>query len=176
MTIEQLIAGLGEHPFVLILLLLAVPVAAWGLVLWHGAGRGDLRPWRYLHSALLHLAVFPGVLALLLVGYQLFIRGGDLLSVNLLVYFLPPVTMGLTMAGIRRATDFEHLPGFGRLRGFMVTVAVAFALALLVMKTGIRLFFFARIWTFLVFVAILYALLRWGLRAMVRSRRSPPRR
>jgi hypothetical protein len=176
MTIEKLIESLGSHPGMVAGVLLAVPLLAWGLVLWHGAGRGDLKPWRYLHSALLHVAVFPGVFSILLIAYQLFMRGGDLLAVNAVVYYLPPATMAAALAGIRRATEFEHLPGFGRLRGFVVAVVCAFLLAWGMMRIGIRLFFFSSIWTFFILVALLYALLRWGLAQVVRSRRLPPDR
>ena len=174
MTIEQLIERLADYPLAVAGVMLAVPVLAWLLVLTHGAGRGDLKPWRYVHSILLHLAVFPGVFALLLLGYQLFMRPGDLLALNLLVYVLPPVCMGVSLMGIRRATAFEHLPGSGRLRGFVVTAGLSFALCLLVMKFRVGLFFFSSIWMFLILVAILYALLRGGLRAMTRGRRRPP--
>jgi hypothetical protein len=170
MTMETLIEGLASHPSLVAGFLLAVPLLVWGLVVWHGAGRGDLRPWRYLHAVLLHVAVFPGVLALLLLGYQLFMRRGDLLGLPLVVYYLPPVAMGAALMGIRRATALEHLPGFGRLRGFVVAVVAAFLLAWGMMRTGIRLFFFSSIWTFFLLVAILYACLRWGLRKLSRQR------
>ena len=174
MTIEQLIEHLADYPLAVAGPILAVPALAWLLVAVHGAGRGDLKPWRYAHAVLLHLAVFPGVLALLLLGYQLFMRPGNLLALNLLIYVLPPVCMGVALAGIRRATSFEHLPGSGRLRGFVVTTGISFALCLLVMKLRVGLFFFSSIWMFLIFVAILYALLRGGLRAMTRRRRQTP--
>jgi high-affinity Fe2+/Pb2+ permease len=84
--------------------------------------------------------------------------------------------MAATLLAIRRATAFEHLPGFGRLRGFVIAIIAAFLLAWGMMRTGIRLFFFSSIWMFFLLVAILYALLRWGLRELSRPRRSPPGR
>jgi len=173
-TIAQLIEALASHPALVGGLLSIPPLAAWILVAVHGPGRGDLRPWRYLHAVLLHASVFPGVLALLLLGYELLMRRGDLLALDVVVCFYPPVAMALTLAGIRRATAFEHLPGAGRLRGFITSVAVAFLLALIAMRTGIRLIFFQSVWMFVIFVAILYAFLRWGLRATFQGRRPPP--
>lgn len=173
MTIAQLIEGLAQHPVLVGTVLSLPPVLAWVLLLVHGAGRGDLKPWRYVHAVLLHATVFPGVLALLLLGYELLMRRGDLLALNLIVCFYPPVAMALALAGIRRATAFEHLPGAGRLRGFVISVVAAFFLALVAMRTAIRLIFFQSVWMFLVFVAILYAFLRWGLRAAFQGRQPP---
>ena len=174
MTIEQLIEHLGSSPAAVAAVLLATPALAWLLLAAHGAGRGDLRPWRYAHAVLLHLAVLPGMLALLLLGYQLAVHPERLLSLDLLVYVLPPLAMALALAGIRRATAFERLPGAGRLRGLATAAAASFAIALLFLKTGVRLFFLGSAWAFLACAVLLYVLLRGGLRVIAGRRRHTP--
>ncbi|MCK5803905.1 MAG: hypothetical protein KAI66_13790 [Lentisphaeria bacterium] len=171
MSIEDLIQKLGSHP-VLLLCALAFPVAtAFLLPRLHKPGQGETGVWRYLYSILIHYATFPGVLACVLTGYQLFIQRGNLLSVNLLVYFLPIGVMMATLFLVTRAVDLDRIPGFDRLSGFVTTIAIAFTIALVILKLRIGLLFFSSIWTFLLLAAILYGLFRAGLRTMARGKR-----
>lgn len=75
-----------------------------------------------MFSVLIYLASLPGVFALVLVSYTLFILRGNLLEVNLLVYALPIMSMFGVYWAISRVTNFKYLPGFDRLSGLLVII------------------------------------------------------
>ena len=68
----------------------------------------------------------------------------------------------LTLLLARRNVDFDEVPGFDRLFGLMVVLAITFVLVLGIAKTRIWLFFGASIFTLALLVAVLIGLLMWG--------------
>ncbi|MEM7352705.1 MAG: hypothetical protein AAF657_18035, partial [Acidobacteriota bacterium] len=97
--------------------------------------------------------------------------GANLLDLDLLVFFLPPLSMVATLALIGRRVDFEDVPGFDRLFGLMMMIGVSFLLALAVQKTRIWIFFGASITSLFVFAVIAFLILRWASRMAFGSRR-----
>jgi len=81
-------------------------------------------PRAYLFSGLIYLASLPGVSALMLVSYTLFILRGNLLEVNILLYVLPIVSMFGVYGAIARVANFNNLPGFDRLSGLLIIIAL----------------------------------------------------
>ena len=76
-----------------------------------------------------------------MLGYALFFTSENLLDVNALVYILPVVSMGLTLALVGRNVRFERIPGFGRLGGLMLILGLTFGMVLALHKTRIWLVF-----------------------------------
>ena len=173
MTLRELIQLIGDRPFVLSSILAFSPLASWLIGRLHGRGNGGRSPWRYLYSAIVYLTCMPGILASVLTGYALFFRNDNLLDVNVLVYILPVVSMTITLFVIRNSVDFDEIPGFDRLSGLMVMIAVSFAVALAVTKTRIWLFFGGSIGTLVVVCAGVFALLKWGAYMFFRRRDEP---
>ncbi|MEM7354048.1 MAG: hypothetical protein AAF657_24815, partial [Acidobacteriota bacterium] len=119
MTLRQLIEIVGEQPWVLVGVFSALPVAAWLTGRLQPAGAGGTPPWRSIYAVLVYLACVPGVVAVVLVALHLSFSGANLLDLDLLVFFLPPLSMVATLALIGRRVDFEDVPGFDRLFGLM---------------------------------------------------------
>jgi len=58
-------------------------------------------------GATVYLVCIPGLLASVLTSYSLFFRHADLLNVNLAVYFLPIISMIVTLILIHKTVNFE---------------------------------------------------------------------
>lgn len=161
MTINDLIAAASQYPLAIVLLLGPLPVFAWllGRV---SAGAATETPWRNLYSVLVYAACIPGIMAAVLTAYSLFFTRTNLLQVNILVYLLPIVVMIATLALIGRKVDFDSIPGFDRLSGLMLVLAISFAVALFIVKSRIWLFFGSSIMTLLLVAIAAFFLLRWG--------------
>ena len=79
-----------------------------------------LRVVDYFLSIIIYFSAIPGMFSSVLLFYSLFIAQHDLLDVDILIYFLPIFSMVTVFYLIGRKTDFELLPGFGRLSGLML--------------------------------------------------------
>ncbi len=171
MTLRELIDLIGGHPLRLLLGFTALPLLAWVFGRLHGRGQGGGAPWRYLYSILVYLACIPGMLSAVLTAYALFFTHENLLDLNALVFLLPIVSMAATLALIGSAVRFEQVPGFDRLSGLMLTLAVSFGVALALSRTRIWLVFGAPLAALLGIGLAVFVLLRLGTHLMTRGRR-----
>ena len=152
MTARQLLEALSAQPLVLAGALAIAPLLALFLGLMHTRGSGNEAPWKYLYSLLVYAACVPGMGAAVLTAYSLFFTHENLLDRDLLVYLLPIVAMGLTLAAIGARADFRRLPGFDRLSGLMVLIGVTFVIVLAVSRTRIGLLFGGSLWMIGLFI------------------------
>ena len=173
MTTRDLIHHADQHPVALAVALAAPPVAAWVVGRLHNRGQGGTEPWNYFYAVLVYLACVPGIFAGVLTGYTLFFSRENLLDTNLLVYFLPIVSMILTLVLIRKNVAFDEVPGFDRLSGLMVMVGCSFAIALAIQKTKIWILFGGSIERLLLLAAGIFGLLKWGAYMLFRRRDEP---
>ena len=173
MTTRELIQLAGQHSWTLVAVFVVPPVAAWLLGQMHERGRGGVAPWKYLYAGLVYLACVPGMFAGVITAYTLFISRENLLDANLLVYFLPLVSMVATLIFIRKSVSFDEVPGFDRLSGLMVMVGCSFAVALAIQKTNIWIFFGGSIEKLFLLAAGVFALLKWGTDTLFRRRDEP---
>lgn len=175
MTIRDLIDLAGQHPLVLLVAFLAPPLAAWLLGLMHPRGQGGTAPWKYFSAVLVYLTCVPGMFAGVITAYTLFFSRENLLDANLLVYFLPILSMVATLVFIRRNVPFDQVPGFDRLSGLMAMVGCSFAIALVIQKTNIWVFFGGSIEKLFILAAGVFALLKWGTSMLFRRGDEPKR-
>ena len=141
MTLRELLDLAGGQTTILLILFGAMPVLALVMGLMHGKGRGGLMPWRCAYAFIVYAVCVPGMFAAVVLGYALFFTSENLLDVNALVYILPVVSMGLTLALVGRNVRFERIPGFGRLGGLMLILGLTFGMVLALHKTRIWLVF-----------------------------------
>jgi len=162
MTTRELIQLAGQHPLVLSGYFVAPPALAFVLGRVHGPSKGGLSPWKYVYSILIYVVCVPGLLAAVLTCYTLFFSRENLLDVNLLVYFLPIVSMVVTLVFIHKKVSFDEVPGFNRLSGLMVMIGCSFTVALAISKLQIFLFFGASFERFLLLALGIFGLIKWG--------------
>lgn len=173
MTIENLINLANGHLLALVLFFLAPPVIAWICGALHGSGNGGNAPWKYIYSVLVYLVCIPGLLASVLTAYQLFFQHADLLKVNIAVYFLPIISMIVTLIFIHKTVNFENVPGFDRISGLMVMIGCSFVFALAIDKTRLWVMFHGSIAMLFALAAGVFALLKWGTYMLFRRREEP---
>ena len=173
MTIRDLIHLSDQHSFMLTGAFIAPPVIAWLLGRLHERGKGGAAPWKYIYAALVYLVCVPGLFAAVITAYTLFFSHENLLDASLLVYFLPVVSLIVTLIFIRKNVSFDDVPGFDRLSGLMVMVGCSFVIALVIQKTRIWVFFGGSIEKLFLLAAGVFALLKWGTYMLFRRRDEP---
>ena len=173
MTTRDLIQLAGQHPLVLVVAFVVPPLLAWLLGQMHDRRHGGEAPWKYFYAVLVYLACVPGMFSGVITAYTLFFSRENLLDANLLVYFLPIVSMIATLIFIRKNVSFDDVPGFDRLSGLMVMVGCSFAIALAIQKTRIWIFFGGSIEKLFLLAAGIFALLKWGSYMLFRRRDEP---
>jgi len=176
MSARELLDLAGRHPAALLALGLLPPIAALVLGWIHGRGGGAGSPWRYIYALLVYASCVPGVGAAVVTAYTLFFTRENLLDKNLLVYGLPIVSMALTLGLIRKNVAFDDVPGFDRLSGLLTLIAVTFVVLLAIRKTFVGVIFVGSIAKLAVLAALVFALLRWGTRALLRRGDEPRQR
>jgi len=173
MTTRELMQQADQHPLVLAAVFVAVPVVVWLLGQMHQKGKGGEAPWNYVYSVLVYLACVPGMFAAVISGYVLFFSRENFLDMSLLASVLPIVSMVVTLVLVRKNVPFDQVPGFNRLSGLMVMIGCSFAIALVIQKTNIWIFFGGSIERLLILAAGVFALLKWGTHALFRDRDEP---
>ncbi len=173
MTTRDLIHQAGQHPVALAVALATPPLVALLVGRLHDRGRGGAGPWKYLYAVLVYLACVPGMFAGVLTAYTLFFSRENLLDTNLLVYFLPIVSMIITLVLIRKNVAFDEVPGFDRLSGLMVMVGCSFAIALAIQKTRVWIFFGGSIERLFILAAGIFGLMKWGAYMLFRRSDEP---
>jgi hypothetical protein len=173
MTTRDLILQADQHPVALAGALAAPPLVAWVVGRLHNRGQGGAAPWKYLYAVLVYFACVPGMFSGVLTAYTLFFSRENLLDTNLLVYFLPMVSMIVTLVIIRQNVAFDEVPGFDRLSGLMVMVGCSFAIALAIQKTKIWIFFGGSIERLFMLAAGIFGLLKWAAYVLFRRPDEP---
>ena len=173
MTTRDLIYQADQHPVALAVALAAPPLFSMVVGWLHSRGQGGAEPWNYSYAVLVYLACVPGMFASVLTAYTLFFSRENLLDTNLLVYFLPIVSMIVTLVLIRKNVAFDEVPGFDRLSGLMVMVGCSFAIALAIQKTKIWILFGGSIERLFILAAGIFGLLKWGAYVLFRRRDEP---
>jgi hypothetical protein len=139
MTLRDFFNYLGENPLLILAYFLFVPFTAL-LAGWLSRGEGHLSPWKYLYALLIYMVCIPGIFAVAFSVYLFLFESSSIMNANMLVQVLPILSMVLTLAIIRRAVDFDLIPGFDRISSLMLLIAAVFGLMYLLNRTHIVAF------------------------------------
>ena len=131
-------------------------------------GRGEIAdsPLRYIYSLIVYAATLPGMLALAACIHLFFFDGGNFMEVNIFIYFLPIVLMGITLSLMSRFVRLSKVPGFGQITGLLMVAGVLGLTLFFLKRTYIGIIFFGSIWTLLGFFGILVVLFVVGSRLL----------
>jgi len=106
-------------------------------------------------------------------AYSLFFSRENLLDVSLLVYFVPIISMIVTLVVIRKHVSFDDVPGFDRLSGLMIMIGCTFAVVMAIDKTRIFIWFGGSIEKLFMLAAGVFGLIKWGAYMLFRSGDEP---
>jgi hypothetical protein len=174
MTIESLIQNISDiETWILLIWFSAPPVAVWIIGRVRGREHGAAPPWNYVYSFFVYLVCIPGMFSCVLTGYAMFFVRQNLLLVNFFVYFFPVLCMILTLVIVRKQVNWNELPGVDRLYALMILIAVSFGMALAIYKSRVWIFFGGTIASLLILVVFFFALLKWGMYMLFRSKDEP---
>lgn len=162
MTTRDLFLWLDGHTWLLAVCLLLPPLLAFVLRLSIPRQRSESSYWRYIYSGLIYATTVPGILSMVVTGYIFFFTRESLLDVNLVTYVLPIVAMLVTLQVIARSVSLERIPGFRRLSGLMVLLAVSFVIVLIISKMRVWLVFGGSIFLFIILAVLVFGVLRWS--------------
>ncbi len=112
------------------------------------------------------LTMIPGIFYCVVLAYLLVFARADLMQLPFFT-FLPPLWMAVSLYLYRQLVDFDYVPGFTRLSGLALFVAVVFAAAFLLAQLRIiAVFWLSPKWLFPI-VALFYIGWRLAVRRML---------
>ena len=162
MTPREWIDWLGHQQLWAGAWLVALPALALLLGLVHRRGAGNDAPWKYFYSVVVYATCIPGIFGAVVTLYMMLFAGENLLDVNALVTLGPIVSMAIALAIAGRNVEFGPLPGFGRLSGLMVVLALTFGILFALSRTRIFLAFGGSMALLGVVGVFVFGLLKWG--------------
>ncbi|WP_018693125.1 hypothetical protein [Algicola sagamiensis] len=159
MSINELIREASKFQTEVIIFFVALPVLTFLLLLVYKQKErhhiGD-----YVLSILIYLVSIPGCFSFALVFYNLLILKGNILNVDLVIYFLPLISMLTVFGLIARKTDFLHLPGFGRLSGLLLMMVLTCIVLFVLHRMHFFVGFFASIESLAVIAIAIFILFK----------------
>lgn len=170
MTLRDLIQMAEANAHIWGSFFFGLPLIALLLSLFKPPSRGL---WAWFYSLLVYVTVIPGMGSAVLVAYEFFFTRDNLLDVNVWVYFVPLLSMVTTLAILKKAVNFSEVPGFMRLSGLMVIVALSFVIMIFLKRLFFGIFFTGSFANLLVLGLFVFALLQWGAYMLFRSPKEP---
>ncbi|GAB3759746.1 hypothetical protein [Spirosoma pomorum] len=128
MTLREVFQSLSGHPFLLFVLLMAVPTGAFFVNSLSGTTAESIWKWRYTYAVLIYLACIPGIFAVTLNIYLFLFERQSVWDTNLMMQVLPILTMVATLYLIRQEIPFDYVPGFDQLSSFLMLIAALIGL------------------------------------------------
>jgi hypothetical protein len=170
MTLQDLFDQIGQNPSLIIGFFVGLPIFTFVALLFSKHESYDV-PWRYLYSGVIYAACIPGMFAITLIIYTFLFEGKSLLNVNFFVYFLPIFSMIVTLLILRSKLDIKRIPGFDELSGFLMMIAAAFIVVLLIQKTRIWVVFHGSVIYLIGLFVILFLVFKMGWSRLMTKKR-----
>lgn len=101
---------------------LILPFTAW-VVGMAADGSRDVKFWSYIYAILVYAVCIPGIFAVTLNIYLFLFERQSIWQANIVLQFLPIISMGITLILIKSKIPFSLIPGFGKLSGFLTLIA-----------------------------------------------------
>lgn len=162
MTLGEFFELCSNNPALVISYFVAIPAIAF-LAMLLSRGKGSESPWKYLYAVLIYLVCVPGIFALTLNAYLFLFENLRVLDTNLYTQVLPVLSMIATIWIITKSTSLDNVPGFDKLAGLLILIAVIFILMWILDKTRILTFTYIPFTYVVLILAGLLLLGRWGL-------------
>jgi len=162
MTLQQLFDTMAGNPMPVIIYFVMLPLTAFIVGLVTDDNEGYESPWKYLYSTIIYLVCLPGIFAVTMCIYHLLIDQKSFLQLNVLAYFLPILSMIVTLLIISKNVEIQYIPGFDKIGGLSMVIAATFITILIIQKTRIWIFFSGSVSHLGFLFLILFVVFKWG--------------
>jgi hypothetical protein len=166
MTLSEFFDYLGANPTLVLAYFILPPLTAL-MAGWMGRGEGGQSPWKYLYMVLVYLVCIPGIFAAALSIYLFLFERGSIMNTNMYTQVLPLLSMVGTLVLIRRNTDFDAIPGFGKLSSLMLMIGAVFFLMYLLDRTHLIAFVRVHVAYLIAIVLGMLLLFRFALKKFI---------
>lgn len=163
MTLTDFLTFLSTHPAQVVFYFSIVPFAAL-LAGWMERAEAHLPPWNYLYTTMLYMVAIPAIGSVALMAYRWLFERTSIMEADLLLHVLPVVSFVVTVLIVRRQVALRGLPGFGRLGGMLLMIAVTLVVLWAIDRTRIVVFSLLKIQYLVAAFLGLLLLLRTGWR------------
>lgn len=163
MTLQELFDLMAAHPTPVLLYFFLLPIGALGIGYLTDRRAGQSSPWKYAYGTLVYLACLPGIFAITMCLYHLFIDRRSFLQLNILAYFLPIFVMFATTLIINKNVNVKKIPGFDKISGLSMIIAASFITILIIQKTRIWIFIGGSMTHLLGLFVVLFIVFRFGM-------------
>ncbi|EZH73529.1 hypothetical protein ATO12_16460 [Aquimarina atlantica] len=154
MTVQDFIHWFSNHPNIILgYFMVIIAISLIGLLFVNQ--KNFTPPITYLYGILVYAITIPGVLALILILYSFFFLKTNLLQVDLITYFVPLISMVVTLIIINKTVPMSRIPGFKRLSGLFIIVLITFIITYVLQRMFFGVFFVGKIQYLVVFFLIL---------------------
>lgn len=168
MTLQDIFDNIAENPTFVIVYFIAIPILT-ALFAWIGHGEANKSPWKYIYSALIYLSAVPGIFAVTISIYTFLFARVSFLDVNVLVYFLPVISMLATFMILTKVVNLDEIPGFGKLSGLLMTIAAIILVMFILDRTRIIAFVMIPVQYLILIMVLLFFMFRIGMKKVMNS-------
>jgi len=139
MTLGEFFNLLSANPSYIVAYFFLIPITALiGTII--GKGEEQETVWKYFYSILIYLVAIPGIFAITLSVYLFFFEKRSVFQTDMYTQILPVLSMIATLLVIKRTVKLDSIPGFGKISGLVMMVAVALITMWFLEKTHILVF------------------------------------
>jgi len=143
MSIQDIMNSFGANPTLLLSYFIALAVLALiGLLIFNNENFKS--PINYMYSVLIYAVSIPGLLAFMLLVYQIFFLKGNLLEVDFVSHFVPILFMIGILAIVNRTVDMDRIPGFRKLPALFLIIIITMMVTYFMQKMFFGVFFIGR--------------------------------
>jgi hypothetical protein len=122
MTLSQLFNAISQNPWPAVVYFIILPLTAW-VVGQVAHGSRDVKFWSLIYSIIVYAVCIPGIFAVTLNIYLFLFERQSIWQANVVLQFLPVISMAITLMLIKSKIPFSLIPGFGKLSGFLTLIA-----------------------------------------------------
>jgi len=158
MSIQSIIEFLGNHQIAVLIYFISVTLISFVAV--KMVNKENFGILKYLFCALVYAVTIPGVLAIFLTLYALLFLRANFLNLDLLVFILPIVVMGISLFFLNKKIHMKQVPGFDKLSSLIIIIAITFGLIFLIQKMFIGIIFFSGFMPIVVLFVIIFVVLK----------------
>jgi hypothetical protein len=153
MTLQNLLEWATQDKIAVIFIFFIIPLLTMAMNRLF-EGQGDESPYNYGYSILVYASATAGLLSGAVWLYSMLFEDKSLWELDPFVYYLPMISMIITLVLVKQNADLKKLPWFGELYELLAMIFITFWVILLIMK--MEFFQFNNVWQIFLFFVLFF--------------------